>query len=199
MREIISKARMKLDSLNTLLLERESQLENLKQLQEIVDKSQRICQSVAKKTQENLSIQLNGLINLALETCFPNQYEFRTNFIENRGKTELRFVLYDKRTKTETDSIMDSFGGGLIDIVSLALRLCLHTLEGSGKLIVLDEPFKFVSQDLRLRAASLIQELSHKLNLQFIIITHIPEIAEVGDKIFEVKKTDGISNVSVVR
>lgn len=199
MRDIILKARTQLDSLNFLLSRKEEQLGELKVSQEVVDKSHRICQSVAKKTQENLSIQLDSLINLALETCFPNQYEFKTSFTENRGKTELQFVLFDKITGKTNDDILDGFGGGLIDVVSLALRLCLHTLEGSEKLIVLDEPFKFLSQDLRSRASSLLQELSHKLNLQFIIITHIPEIMEVGDRIFEVKKIDGISNVAVVR
>ena len=199
MREIISKARTELNSLNTLISLKEKQLDELKNSQEVVDKSHRICQSVAKKTQENLSIQLDSLINLALETCFPNQYKFKTSFVENRGKTELQFVLTDKITGKDNDDIIDSFGGGLVDVVSLALRLCLHTLEGSSKLIVLDEPFKFLSQDLRSRAANLIQELSHKLNLQFIIITHIPEIAEVGDRLFEVKKIDGVSNVTTVR
>lgn len=199
MREIISKARTQLNSLNTLVSLKEKQLEELEQSQEVVDKSHRICQSVAKKTQDSLSVQLDSLINLALETCFPNQYEFKTSFIENRGKTELQFVLTDKITGKDNDDIIDGFGGGLIDVVSLALRLCLHTLEGSSKLVVLDEPFKFLSQDLRSKAANLIQELSHKLDLQFIIITHIPEIADVGDRLFEVKKIDGISNTTVVR
>ena len=199
MREIISKARTQLNSLNTLVSLKEKQLEDLEQSQEVVDKSHRICQSVAKKTQDSLSVQLDSLINLALETCFPNQYKFKTSFIENRGKTELQFVLTDKITGKDNDDIIDGFGGGLIDVVSLALRLCLHTLEGSSKLVVLDEPFKFLSQDLRSKAANLIQELSHKLDLQFIIITHIPEIADVGDRLFEVKKIDGISNTTVVR
>ena len=199
MREIISKARTQLNSLNTLVSLKEKQLEDLEQSQEVVDKSHRICQSVAKKTQDSLSVQLDSLINLALETCFPNQYKFKTSFIENRGKTELQFVLTDKITGKDNDDIIDGFGGGLIDVVSLALRRCLHTLEGSSKLVVLDEPFKFLSQDLRSKAANLIQELSHKLDLQFIIITHIPEIADVGDRLFEVKKIDGISNTTVVR
>ena len=198
MRDIIEKAKMQLDSQRLLLTQRKERLEELTNLQEVVDKSQRLCQSVAKKTQESFSIQLKSLINLALETCFPNQYTFDTEFVENRGKTELRFVLIDNRTNQKTDDILYSFGGGLVDVVSLALRLCLYSLERSDNLIILDEPFKFLSVDLRPKAAELLKELSYKLNLQFIIITHIPEIAEIADKLFKVEKIDGISNVEIL-
>ena len=194
--DVIQKARVQLDSQKLLLSQRQERLEELTKEQETIDRAQRLCQSVAKQTQENLSVQLSGLINLALETCFPGQYTFNALFVENRGKTELKFVLVDNKTSQPDDDILSGFGGGLVDVVSLALRLCLHTLEKGDNLIVLDEPFKFLSVDLRPKAAQLLKELSHKLNLQFVIVTHIPEIEEVADKLFRVQKIDGVSVVS---
>lgn len=198
LREAIAKGRGKLDSANSLLAQRKARLEELEASRTVVERSHGICQSVAKMTQENLSVQLDSLINLALNTCFPNQYRFDTRFVENRGKTELRFVLTDLNTGKENDDIINGFGGGLVDVVSLALRLCLHSLDDSESVIVLDEPFKFLSRDLRSQAACLIRELSERLNLQFIIITHIPEIEEIGNKVFQVEKEDGISKIRVI-
>lgn len=189
---------MALDLQKTLLTQRQNRYDSLVKMQEVIDHSQRLCQSVAKKTQDNLSLQLKSLINLALETCFPGQYTFDAQFVENRGKTELKFILIDNLTGQVNDDILYSFGGGLVDVVSLALRLCLYSLEKSDNLIVLDEPFKFLSVDLRPKAALLLKELSYKLNLQFIIITHIPEIEEVADKLFKVQKVDGVSRVEVI-
>jgi DNA repair exonuclease SbcCD ATPase subunit len=63
-------------------------------------------------------------------------------------------------------------------------------------LIILDEPFKFISRDLQERAGEILKTLSKKMNLQILMVTHIPEFIEVADKVFEVKKNDkGISRV----
>jgi DNA repair exonuclease SbcCD ATPase subunit len=60
----------------------------------------------------------------------------------------------------------------------------------------LDEPFRFVSSDLQDRASQMVKELSEKLGLQFIIITHNPTLASYADKTFEVHLHKGRSIIS---
>ena len=44
-------------------------------------------------------------------------------------------------------------------------------------------------------ASIMLKELSQKLGLQFIIVTHEPVLANYADRIFEVKIRKGISKV----
>ena len=85
--------------------------------------------------------------------------------------------------------------------MSFALRIASYALEqGNDNVIILDEPFRFVSRDLVSRAGEILKVLSEKLNLQIILVTHIPELIDVADKVFEVKKnSDGVSNVKEIR
>jgi DNA repair exonuclease SbcCD ATPase subunit len=59
----------------------------------------------------------------------------------------------------------------------------------------MDEPLRFLSEDLQEKASLMIKELSKKLKLQFIIITHEPTLATYADKEFRVTIKNGISNV----
>jgi DNA repair exonuclease SbcCD ATPase subunit len=62
--------------------------------------------------------------------------------------------------------------------------------------IILDEPFKHLSDTYQDQASAMIKELSRKLNLQFIIITHKEALTNYADKIFKVSIKNGKSQVS---
>ncbi len=110
-------------------------------------------------------------------------YEFKILFERKRGRTEatLRFV----RNGLEVDPLSAS-GGGIVDVAAFALRvacLMLHRPRLS-KLVVLDEPFKFVSKEYRDNVRSMLEELAKDLGLQILLVTHIDEL-ETG-KVIEV-------------
>jgi ABC-type Fe3+/spermidine/putrescine transport system ATPase subunit len=48
------------------------------------------------------------------------------------------------------------------------------------RLLVLDEPFKFLSEQYRPAIRELIEQLAQELQFQFIVVTHIKEL-EMGD------------------
>lgn len=157
--------------------------------------AQAFLQDVAQKTQSKLKLQIEDIVNLALETCFPNEYEFRIDFNVSRGKTEAELIFLSKLTGNKIDP-MNASGGGVVDLTSFALRIACYTLQyNTNNVIVLDEPFRFISRDLQDKAGQILKSLSQKLGLQIIMVTHIPELVNVADKIFEVKKIDGISKV----
>jgi|TARA_Y100000310_G_C20627424_1_gene786734 DNA repair exonuclease SbcCD ATPase subunit len=80
------------------------------------------------------------------------------------------------------------------------LRVPLHrpqdTLSCRYSLKLLDEPFKFLSKNLLPRASELLKELSEKLDLQFIMVTHLDELTDCADKTFDVKIKKGVSKVT---
>jgi DNA repair exonuclease SbcCD ATPase subunit len=61
--------------------------------------------------------------------------------------------------------------------------------------IILDEPFRFLSKDLQPRAGEMMNKLCKSLGLQIICVTHSQEIIENSDRIFEVTIKDGISKI----
>ena len=164
-----------------------------------LEKAQAFLQSVAQETQNQLKFRIEDIVNMALETCFPDEYDFRLNFNIARGKTDCELVFISKRTGREVDP-MNASGGGVVDVACFALRTACYVLEqGIDNVIVLDEPMKFVSEDLRHRVCEVIKNLSLKLGVQFIIVTHIPEFVEIADRVFQVKKNeDGRSVVKEV-
>ena len=162
----------------------------------LIEEAQAFLQKVAQSTQENLKFKIEDIVNLALESVFPNEYLFQMNFNVSRGKTEAELVFQDKRTGQTIDP-MEASGGGVVDLTCFALRISAFALEsGTDNLIILDEPFKFISRDLQERAGEILKKLSQKMKLQIIMVTHIPEFIDVADKVFEVKKNDkGVSRV----
>jgi len=174
--------------------------ENLNNKLKVLEQSQAFLQKVAQETQQYLKFQVEDIVNLALETCFPGEYNFSINFNISRGKTEAELVFLDQKTKREIDP-MNASGGGVVDLTSFALRIACYALEnGTDNVIILDEPFRFLSRDLQSRAGEILKTLSKRMNLQIILVSHIGEIINIADKVFEVKKdVNGVSKIKEMK
>ena len=151
-----------------------------------------IIQEVAKQTQKQLEFHISDIVTLALDTIFPDIYTLCLDFENKRGRTEAIITVEKDGEKMKP---MDDNGGGLVDIIAFALRISLWSLKPvkTKATILLDEPFRFLSRGLQSRASQLLSELSKKLNLQFIIVTHEQTLIEGADNIIEIDIKDGIS------
>lgn len=156
------------------------------------EKAQAIIQKVAQETQQQLEYHISDIVSLALDTIFEDPYQFTVEFVVRRNKTECELVF---KRDGERISPLSASGGGVVDVASFALRIALWTLQNpkSRNTLILDEPFKFLSKDLLPRACDLLQELRDRLSLQFIIVTHLDELALCADKTFEVRLKKGVS------
>ena len=187
------------EKLNKAIVKRQSSKEllekRLKRKQELIDefetvlKSQVLLQEVASEVQSQLEVKINGIVNLGLQTCFP-EYTFKLEYVPARGKTEVHFVFM--RDNEEVD-VLNQVGGGLLDCIVFTLRLAVFALSNTDNIIVLDEPFRFMSKSLRPKIAELMTTLSEKMNLQFIYVTHIEELSDCSDNKIMFKKIQGVS------
>ncbi len=157
-----------------------------------------ILQTVAKDTQAELEYRISELSTLALRGIFEDAYELVLEFVERRNSTEADLTL----TKEKNSGIdpMSASGGGVVDIIAFALRVSMWSLNNprSRPVLIFDEPFKFVSKDLLGETSRMLKEVSDKLGIQMIIVTHLSELLEFADKVFEVKMRKGISKVREV-
>ena len=191
--EKLNKAVVKRQSNIELLTQRKKRLEELKIETETVLKSQSILQAVAKEVQSQLSLKVDTIVNLGLQTLFGDEYTFKLEYVPARGKTEVEFNLYNKEGKL-IDPMLQS-GGGLVDAMTFCLRIAVYNISHVDNVICFDEAMKFLSKGFREKAAELIHTLSEKIGIQFIEVTHIEEFMNHSDKQFVIKKTNGVSGV----
>jgi DNA repair exonuclease SbcCD ATPase subunit len=153
--------------------------------QKTIELVQALVQKVAKETQEQLKFQIEDIVKTCIDTCFPDEYDFKVEFEIKRGKTECALKFY--KNGHEIDDLLESGGGGVVDMASFGLRVAAYSMGNTANTMVLDEGFKFLSRDLQARAGEILSEISKKLGLQLIINTHIPELVEQSDKVFRVQ------------
>lgn len=138
-------------------------------------KARDFIQEVAKSIQEKVHTQIAEVVTRGLRTVFDDPYTFKIIFEKKRGKTEARLV-FEKDGK-EIDPISAS-AGGAVDVASFCLRVaCIMLSHNEVKpVLILDEPFKNISEKYLPEIPTLLEYLRKKLKIQIIMITHIEEL-----------------------
>lgn len=137
--------------------------------------AQEVINEVATAVQERMHRHIARIVGLCLRAVFEDPYEFRIRFEKRRGKTEARMVF--SRDGSEYDDPINEVGGGVIDVVSLALRIAVICLKPRlRRCLILDEPFRNIrGRGNRRRTRGMLEKLAQELGFQFVLNTDIPE------------------------
>lgn len=146
-----------------------------------------IIQKAAQMTQDQLRYHITELGTMALQAVFEEDIGLDLQFTEHKDKTvaALKFL----RGGMLTDP-MEADSGGACDIASEALRDSLWYVQRprTMTLMVRDEPAKNIndsSRDMQRRYAEMVRQVSDRLGLQFLIVTMLPELEDMADKVFK--------------
>lgn len=172
--------------------------ENLIIEQSRIEEAQTILQYTAKQTQNRLSFHISNFISSALQSIWgEDAYTFTLEFIEKRNKTEVQMLLHTKEGTVSLENLNSiAVGGGVLDVVALALRIALWSLQAHHQhIMILDQPLSNLDQNYLPKAGELITELSNSLGIQFIIINHNPALAGIATETIEVVKENGVSKI----
>ena len=155
-----------------------------------------IVRVVAQITQTQLEYKISELASLPISSIFSQPYKFLAEFVLKRNKVETNLLVED--LDGNRFSPLNANGGGLVDVISFGLRLTMWTIKKPRPrpIIILDEPFRFLSRDLQQKAGELLKELSKRFEIQFIIVSHDTALIECADKVFKIEKIKGRSEVS---
>lgn len=172
------------------LYEKENKITNKKVIR--YEKAREIVREVGMATQSQLEYHISDITSMALSSIFDDPYELQLEFVQRRNKTECDIYFVRDGNKVDPKS---ASGGGAVDVAAFALRIASWSMKypRPNNVIILDEPFKFLSVNHQEQASQMIKQLSKKLNLQFIIITHSPSLAAYADKVFKVTQRRGKS------
>lgn len=168
-----------------------SDLEKSKSDLEAANGLKSVIQQVAKETQDKLRLRFEAIVQACLDAVFPDTYKFIMEFVSRRGQVEVDMWLDHDGTRMDP---LDSNGGGVVDVMSISLRLCCLTLSTNSKLLLLDEPFGHLRGEARERLGELLSIISEKLNVQIFMVGDVAGNVVRG-KEFRVSKVGDISVV----
>ena len=158
------------------------------------EQAREVVREVGMKTQQQLQVHISDITSLALDAVFNNPYELLVEFVQRRNKTECDLLFARDGEKMDP---MSASGGGSVDVAAFALRIAAWSMQVPKKqnVIILDEPLRFLSADKQESASQMIKELSMKLNIQFIIVTHEEILAQYADKVFTTSLRKGVTSI----
>lgn len=154
-----------------------------------------IVKEVGIKTMDQLRFHISDMTSMAMEAVFENPYKLVVDFVERRNKMECDLLFERDGNLIEPK---DSSGGGAQDISAFALRIASHSMERprSNNVLILDEPFHWLSDDNQEKASMMLKEISKKLSVQFIVVTHKPALAAHADRTFTTTLKKGVTKVT---
>lgn len=158
-----------------------------------------LLQQTSEHARRQAREQIEMLVTNTLRSVFGGEYAFKIELTEKAGRPEAEFYVVSSYggEKLETRP-QDSRGGGVVDVVSLGLRIAMletyrPRLEGA---LILDEPAKHVSDDYIQATATFLKMVSEFFGRQVIMVTHNDHLAETAESVYQVVLKDGRSVVT---
>ncbi|KKM00110.1 hypothetical protein LCGC14_1807670 [marine sediment metagenome] len=193
------KLKTKKEVLESEIQSKRQHFNTLQQQYQNLIKARWILTEVAKETQIRFKAKVESLVTMAIQSVFDRPFKFVLEFERKRNKLECRPIVMEGDAEYVPK---DDLGGGIIDIISFALRVVLWSLQQprSRNTLILDEPMKYVGKgELLDRAGQMLREVSHRLGIQLILVTHEPQLADIADIAYEVEHVKGKSVVKMIK
>lgn len=167
----------------------EHKLEKLTHSREVYRKSVELLNLVQLATNNKIKEGFKNIVSYALKYVYNDNYNFELDFKRRANFPELNFNIETPTCKSPFDP-MDTSGGGVLNIVSLALRVAileLHKPKIEG-FLVLDEPFAQINGKENLeQAGKFLTAINKRIKRQIIMVTNGNALLNIADNIIEVK------------
>lgn len=186
------------EKLREQLSRTEEKLVDLREEQELFDKVAALLRESAEYAREQARDQMESVVTKSLQFVFGPEFQFSIQFSEHGGKPVAEFYVI---TQWEGKSIktrpQEARGGGVVDIISLALRIGLMETfrpRPEGPLI-LDEPGKHVSAEYINAMLEFLKSTGEMFGRQIILVTHNPHLIDAADQAWQVQYKSGETEV----
>lgn len=178
LRQQVNKIKSRYELAHAQLRSETKNLQIAEQHLEDIKEAQHITQTVAQTIQQQAHSKIAKVVTACLQSVFRDMdYEFKLKFERERNRTEAQPVII--KDGHEVGNILDSESGGVIDVAAFALQLSAILLHKPAlrKILILDEPFKFVSIEYRSNISRMIEKLAKDFDVQFILVSHQEEMS----------------------
>jgi DNA repair exonuclease SbcCD ATPase subunit len=154
-----------------------------------------VLRAYAELQEKGLQEKVGKIVTEGLRAVFErSDIEFGLRFELARGQMTATPIIKTGDVETEAK---DARGGGVLDVASFLLRCVMLVLTRPKleRVLVLDEIFKHLSRNHLQAAGSLVKEMSERLGIQMIMVSHKEEMTEAADKVFDVSIHDGKTKI----
>lgn len=202
-RDDLNRRKGQRDSLQDQKRLKESRITELKHEVETLRQVTRLFSLAGDYARRESKETMERLVTNALKMVFQGDHEFHIDFEERAERSEAEFTVsstYGGDQVVQNDP-RDSRGGGIVDVISLALRVALletshPPIEGP---LILDEPGKHVSEQYIRQVAEFLNAVCNSFDRQVIMVTHNHQLADAGAAAYQIEIQGGESIVSSVR
>ena len=152
----------------------------------LLEDSSKKARGLAKEVMEDIATN-------SLRAVFEDDREIVINLDVKAGQPTAELLMM--QDGTDTDPAKEE-GGGIADIVSLAMFLALNSLnEKNYAPVSLDEPNKFLSTGYSEKMAEFLRSIQEYTGRQMFLVTHDEHLKTIGDKSFKLTKVGKTSQV----
>lgn len=162
------------------------------------DKVQILLQETSEFARKQSKGRIEEIVNSALAVVFGEPYDFQIRLDVRAGQPVADYYLQRGEVVTQLKPPDYDNGGGIIDVICLALKVAIGELSGIKGPLLFDEIGKHVSQEYAPNVAYFLKEYSDKFRRQIILVTHNVHLAEAGDVAIAVSERDGKSIVQAI-
>lgn len=143
-----------------------------------------------------VKVEVEQLVTQGLRSIFEDDtIQFNIEFITKRNQIEAEFTLSREEDKTRIQGdILSTYGGGVVDVISISLRIIIMQLMKVKGPLILDEPGKNISAQFISAFGKFLTEVSNTFDRQIVMITHNSKLVEFANNIIEVYQTNGVSH-----
>jgi hypothetical protein len=170
-----------LQSIATEIAAHEQVITKAQALAALARGAQILLQNAAGLSRRRLRELIEPLLTKALQLLLGGKAAFRIDFDDSKEVPTAQFVMVDHRGVEGVG--IDAYGGGLVDIESLLLRLIVLQRSRLPKILIADEPFRNIHGADALKViSSFVHRLAADLGYQVILVT--------GDEAIAPQETD---------
>jgi len=156
-----------------------------------------IDQEVADGVKAVEKLQTEGL-----QAVFDDQdLEVRANIQVQRGKVAVDLVTVQRTPSGDVIEGVstDAFGGSVLTVQSVLLRIIVMIRRGLRPLLLLDETLPAFDQNYITNMGSFLSELCKRLGIDILMVTHNPALFDAADHSYRILRKDGNVRFEKVR
>lgn len=137
------------------------------------------------REQSNLKIgEIENIVNEGLLAVFSEDIKIKITSAIKRDKTEYHIDII----QNGVHGTQESFGGGVLAVISLCLRVVMIIYCKRDRILFLDESLGFVSEVYQPNLSNFISQLCKRLGFNITLISHQPKMTAYADRIYEACK-----------
>ena len=163
---------------------------------DVLDNVLILLQKTSEYAREQVKARMEELVTTALNVVFGKPYRFWMVLGVAAGKPVAEYWVEVDGVHVQLKPPDYGKGGGVIDVITTALRLGIFELEQEQGPLLFDEVGKHLSRDFAPHMAYFLHEYAAQFGRQIILNTHNKDLAAAGDVAVRVYQESGRSYVT---